>query len=155
MLLPKNILYIPDYKFPDGSIKPKFLLVLAYNDSTNTSIIYTLTTSQDKYVSDIDKKNGCINDKKRKISMFVFEKNRIVGTKLDGQPFSFDRDYTFVKANNNIIAITTEKLISKYGQIMELKATFDDKTYKRLIKCLRQSEFLPNEFKELFENITK
>jgi hypothetical protein len=75
--------------------------------------------------------------------------------KLDGQPFSFDRDYTFVKANNNIIAITTEKLISKYGQIMELKATFDDKTYKRLIKCLRQSEFLPNEFKELFENITK
>jgi hypothetical protein len=60
-----------------------------------------------------------------------------------------------VKANNNIIAITTEKLISKYGQIMELKATFDDKTYKRLIKCLRQSEFLPNEFKELFENITK
>jgi hypothetical protein len=81
MLEPKNIIFIPDFEFKNNETKPsdKILLVLAHNN--NTSIIYTLTTSQDKYVSDIDKKNGCINDKKRKISMFVFEKNRIVGTK--------------------------------------------------------------------------
>ncbi len=141
MLLPKNILSIPDYKFPNGNISPKILLVLANKDISNEVIIYTLTTSQTSSLPPKYLKQGCHNKTLERISMFVFEKDTVVGTKPDGQPFTFHEDYTVIQAQNNVIAISTSKLLEQYSSTIKLIGTFNDTSYKRILKCLRQSDF--------------
>ncbi|TAD97204.1 MAG: hypothetical protein EAZ97_12875 [Bacteroidetes bacterium] len=145
MFEPKNILFIPDYRFPNGNVNPKLLLILA---TYETNIVYTLTTSQDDYIPDDRKQKGCLNDKSSMLSMYMFIKDEIVGYKPDSSSFAFDKD-TYVIFRANQLSCSTSELLESYPNIKH-KGTFDNEEFDKLTNCLRNSEFLKSKFKKFF-----
>ncbi len=143
MLSAKNILFVPHYEFKNGNINDKLLLVLAVEN--NTSIVYTLTTSQDTHIPNEYKQIGCVNDGQN-FSMYVFEKDKIIGTKPDGKPFAFNKTTYVVFSWDNIY--DTSELLVEYPNTY-LQATFDDTTFNQFMNCLKASYFLKRKYKRI------
>ena len=99
MFDPGNILYIPDYEFPNR-IRDKYLVVLC--NINGVAIVSSFTTSQ-QYVNDTDVRDGIIKTQNK--HCFCFLKSRPIGT----NGFSF-RKTTFILPFRNVSTLSINKL---------------------------------------------
>jgi hypothetical protein len=146
---PRNILFIKDYQFDDGSKtaenEGKLSIILDVEEQY-TWVIQVLTTSQQK-VPDDKVNHGCTNSKDGLFSFYCFEENRQIGTTPNQEPFAFHKT-TFVLFQSNTSQISTQKYIEYMNENkISLKAILDKKEYKRLLKCLLSSRFLVRKLK--------
>lgn len=145
----RNILFIRDYEFDDGSKtaenEGKLSIILDVEENY-TWVIQVLTTSQQK-VPDERVNHGCTNTKDGLFSFYCFEENRPVATTLNQEPFSFNKT-TFVLFQSNTSQIPIEKYLQYLNENkISLKAILDKNEYKRLLKCLLNSRFLARKLK--------
>jgi len=152
LFVPKNILYIKDYQFEDGSQKPKFLIVLGVIEG-ELCILQAITTSQDKTVPDNLIQHGCTNLELDRLSFYVFEKDKVVGVKPNGSNFGFIK-HTFIFFQTNI---SKESLLNflKYKDSIGIFATLSDAEYKNLLHCIVQSKLIKKKLKIYFEELLK
>jgi len=158
---PRNILFIKDYEFSNGSRtaenEGKLSIILDIEEQY-TWVIQVLTTSQQK-VPDEKINHGCTNSKDGLFSFYCFEENRPIGTTPTQKPFAFHKT-TFVLFQSNTSQIPTQKYIEYMNENkISLKAILDKIEYKRLLKCLLNSRFLARKLKPrlqaTFENLSE
>jgi len=89
LFAPRNVLFIPDFDFGDGGETADKLLIILHVNDKDGYIIFALTTSQQK-VPNERLNHGCTNSADKLYSFFLFLKDRIIGKKSSGAPFSFD-----------------------------------------------------------------
>ena len=150
--VPKNILYIKDYQFEDGTQKPKLLIILDVID-TELCLLQAITTSQDKTVPDSLIKHGCTNLDLERLSFYIFEKSKMIGLKPNNDSFGFEKN-TFIFFQTNI---SKEPLLNflKYKGNIQHFATLSDDEYQNLINCISQSKLLKRKLKPYFDELLK
>ncbi len=150
LFLPKNILFVKDYQFENGTQKPKLLIILDVIED-EFCILQCLTTSQDKTVPNNIIKHGCTNLDLERLSFYVFEKDKIVGSRLNHADFHFEKT-TFIFFQTNI---SKEPLLGflKYKDNLQHLATLSDEEYKNLITCIAQSKLLRRDLKPYFKKL--
>lgn len=146
-----EILRIKDYVFNDGTIRDKYLIVL-HKDSQNAIIIHSLTTSKRKFTPANDGQFGCNIHKPNafiSIPYFYFPENKILDT---DSGFFFDVDtYIFFQNNTTQVPITAiEKYNSQPFGLINL-GKLNEYDMKRLIKCIVQSDLVPNDIKKILK----
>jgi len=150
--VPKNILYIKDYQFEDGTQKPKLLIILDVIDA-ELCLLQAITTSQDKTVPDNLIKHGCTNLDLERLSFYIFEKSKIIGLKPNNDSFGFEKN-TFIFFQTNI---SKEPLLNflKYKENIRHLATLSDDEYQNLINCISQSKLVKRKLKPYFDKLLK
>lgn len=153
--VPKNILYIKDYQFEDGTQKPKILIILDVIDTEDAELclLQAITTSQDKTVPDNLIKHGCTNLDLERLSFYIFEKSKTIGLKPNNENFGFDRN-TFIFFQTNI---SKEPLLNflKYKENVLHLAKLSDDEYQNLINCISQSKLVKRKLKPYFDGLLK
>jgi hypothetical protein len=143
----KDILFIPNYKFENGNVDNKILIIL-WKDA-DTIITYTFTTSQTKYIPDIYLSQiGCILDG-ASYSMYSFAKKMVIGLKPDGSDFAFDEPTFIIFTSNSLGDVDLNNLLDEYPNLY-LLGTFDDAEFNRLMNCLKSSGTIARRYKRLF-----
>lgn len=140
-----NILFIKDYKFENGNSKDKLLIILQVSE-TESYILQALTTSQDK-VPDNKLHHGCTNSSNNLFSLYMFEKDRVVGQ----NGFKFHKN-TFIHFQYSITKVNTSTFL-KYFTDISIFDKLDINEYKRVIKCIQNSRTLSNKLKLEFQKI--
>jgi len=150
--VPKNILYIKDYQFEDGTQKPKLLIILDVIDA-ELCLLQAITTSQDKTVPDNLIKHGCTNLDLERLSFYIFEKSKIIGLKPNNDSFGFEKN-TFIFFQTNI---SKEPLLNflKYKENIRHLATLSNDEYQNLINCISQSKLVKRKLKPYFDKLLK
>ena len=144
MFLPPNIIKIEDFDFErDGSTpKPKYMIVIL--QTSTDAIIAPLTTSKD-YIPEIHKSKRCVEDKQSMLSCYCIPGKLKVGNK----GFAFPLD-TYVQVQGNLMKRSIAHLKEKY-QSNEKAELLDELTaseYRRLLKCIYKSQFVPRWIRE-------
>ncbi|TAH18477.1 MAG: hypothetical protein EAZ08_11340 [Cytophagales bacterium] len=150
--VPKNILYIKDYEFEDGTKKPKLLIILGIIDN-ELFVLQAITTSQDKTVPDNLIKHGCTNLDLERLSFYIFEKNKPIGLKPNNESFGFEKN-TFIFFQTNISKEPLLNFLKYKGNIQHL-ATLSDEEYQHLVNCISQSNLVKRKLKPYFEELLK
>jgi hypothetical protein len=150
MLLPGSIYFIKNFEYVDGGQPSDKLLIVLFLDEEDSIIIKALPTSQQRVPVSINN-HGCTNNDL--FSFFMFQEKRIVGTKVDGSNFSFDKN-TFVLVKDNVSIINRDALLKYFpGRINHL-ANLSEDEYKRLIKCIKASVHLKQKVKRVLNKLS-
>lgn len=130
----KDLLHFPDFKFSDGTSKPKFLLVLFHDIENEEIVYYTLPSSQSQYVpTHFDTETGCKQEKYKSgdFHAFCFHKNDVIGEKG-----FFFRKTTYCFFTRNFYT-------GKIQQQFEILDRLCDEPFWELMYCLMKSNDLP------------
>jgi hypothetical protein len=149
MFAPKNILFIPQYQFKNGTIRDKILIILTTQEGT--SIVYTLTTSQDTHIPDKYKQIGCINDGLN-FSMYTFPKDIEIGYQPNHTPFSFSKETYILFNTENINEIAIQHLLAEYPNTY-LLATLNEPFFDNFMNCLKASQNIKRKYQRIFAGI--
>lgn len=144
-----NIFFIKDFEYEDGGEPTDKLLIVLCVDELNSLIIKALPTSVEK-VPDNKHYHGCTNNDI--LSFFMFQKDREVGIKVSGEPFTFHKN-TFVLVKDNVGLLGIDALLSYYtGRITHL-GKLNENEYNRLMKCISNSRHLKRKVKRELDRI--
>ena len=149
LLYPKQILFIRNYEFEDGSQSDGKIAIILALDDEKIVLVQALVTSQQK-IPDQKINHGCTNSSDYLFSFYCYEQKRIIGISSKGVDFFFDKT-TFIYFQSNLSVIPTAKYLDNYGASMKILATLSDQEYDRLIKCLKKSNLAPRKIKRFFE----
>lgn len=136
LLLPGNILRIPEYEFENGGVpRDKYLIVV---DVSNEKALFlrVLTTSKIKVPAG-KMLHGCRNEPENGLHYFMFEKERRIGL-LNENDYAFPK-HTFVLFRNNIKDLAIDPFILKYHEVAECVCALLPEELNRLKKCIRQN----------------
>jgi hypothetical protein len=147
LFVPKNILYVKDYQFEDGTQRSKLLIILDILDN-ELCILQAITTSQDKTIPNTRIKHGCTNLDLERLSFYIFEKDRVIGLKSNNQDFGFEKN-TFIFFQTNISKEPIQNFLKYKDDIFHLATLFENE-YKDLINCIYQSKLLKRNLKAYF-----
>jgi len=149
LFAPRNVLFIPDFDFGDGGETADKLLIILHVNDTDGYIIFALTTSQQKVPED-RLNHGCTNSADRLFSFFLFLKDRVIGKKISGTPFSFDLN-TFVFIRDNIRMQENTSFLTYMGKRVRIVGIIEDDEFKRLLKCVYKSNHIKLKIKKEFD----
>lgn len=143
MIEPGSIFFIKDFDFEDGGDPSDKLLIILCVDDENSLLIKALPTSVEK-VPDNKQNHGCTNNDV--LSFYMFEKNRVVGKKTSGAPFSFKKN-TFVLVKDNVDFLKIESLLKYYKENINHLGMLEESEFSRLLKCIKKSNHLKRKVK--------
>lgn len=141
-----DILHIKDFKFEKkGKVekKNKYLVVLL--ETNNQKLLLSLPSSQ-IYISNEKKKPGCIHDASLDISIYFFEKRKVIGK----GGFSFSKDTFLYFAQ---VFERSSEFLKKYLEKGQL-SVLDQLTQEELIEvlyCAYKSNLIPEVYKPILE----
>lgn len=142
-----EILWIPNYHFPDGSVHPsgKFAVVLCNN--SDSTIIAGLATSSDCVPNDL-LIHRFVNDSEKMISFYYFPKNlEITNTK-----WKFDVN-TFIYFQNSVYKLNISDIQAQYGNSVVSKGILLKHEYSDLLYAAYKSQFTKKAYRVIFEKL--
>lgn len=145
MFRKKSIIHFPDFKFPDGRSKSKFLIVL---DEVNGQVLLCNLPSSQRYSGDTIQKEGCLHidyGDNGTLHFYCFLARAEIGIKK----FSFIKD-TFCYFTRSLFEISSDKL---KAQNPEFKDQLTEHYYHELIYCAYKGREIPIKYKPKFEEI--
>jgi len=83
-------------------------------------------------------------------SFFLFIKDRVIGKKSNGSPFSFDLN-TFVFIRDNIRMQEASSFLMYMGRRVRVLGELEDDEFKRLLKCIYKSNHIKLKIKKEFD----
>tara|TARA_R100000005_G_scaffold96305_1_gene82210 strand:- start:1313 stop:1738 length:426 start_codon:yes stop_codon:yes gene_type:complete len=135
---PGNLLYVPNYQFPNGTSKPKYFLVISEFDGT--LIIANLPTSQDYIPAHIDKVHGCMDYPDHSFNCYHFKANTIICS--NGFFFTLNT-YMY---GEWVDTFELEK-VNKIPDAI-VKGSLNEHELLAIIECFKNSEKVKNKIKK-------
>jgi hypothetical protein len=149
--IPGNILFIKKYEFEDGGDSKDKLAIVLHSDCDKIAFIHCLTTSQIKVPKE-KILHGCCQSPDNGLSYYMFEEERIIGD----ENFKFDKN-NFIHFRENVILTECDKFLLFYNNDLYLKGKLTSNEYKRLLKCVCNSQHvkrpIKNELLKLKESV--
>ena len=149
LFAPRNVLFIPDFDFGDGGESADKLLIILHANDQDGYIIFALTTSQQK-IPDDRLNHGWTNSADKLFSFFLFIKDRVIGKKSNGSPFSFDLN-TFVFIRDNIRMQENSSFLTYMRGRVRVVGVLEDDEFRRLLKCIYKSNHIKLKIKKEFD----
>ena len=143
----RSLLYFKDYKFSDGTSKPKYFLVFREYENGQL-LLMSLPTSIRKLPIDIPDDHGCVSTENGVICTYIIHTNNSICE----NGFKFPK-MTYLIAEQ-IAAANIEILSATYtAGDYELKGKVTRKEFNSIIQCVIKSRNLKGKFKNLLNEI--
>lgn len=143
MFQERSLLYFKDYKFPDGTSKPKYFLVFKEYENGQLLLI-TLPTSIRKLPANIPDNHGCVTTENGVVCTYIIHTDNSICE----NGFKFPKiTYLIAEqiANASVTNLSATYTMTDY----ELKGKVTKKEFNSIIECVIKSRNLKGKFKKL------